>query len=152
MRARRGQPTIPDVLDRRLTYLLGRVASSARDQANRALRPLALDTRHYAVLTVIAAQDAPSQRTIADALGIDRATVVALADDLEQQRFARRTPSPEDRRAKRLELTAQGRQVLKRAHALMEKCEAQFIGTLSITEQRQLGAMLEKLLPEGGLQ
>jgi DNA-binding MarR family transcriptional regulator len=139
------------VLDRRLTYLLGRVASSARDQANRALQPLGLDTRHYAVLTVIASQDAPSQRTIADALGIDRATVVALADDLEQQGFARRAPSPDDRRAKRLELTALGRQVLKRGHALMEKCEARFVGTLSVAEQRQLGAMLEKLLPEGGV-
>jgi DNA-binding MarR family transcriptional regulator len=79
-----GQP-LPSPLDRRLTYLLRRVTDAAGRQANAQLAPLGLDARHYAVLTVVAGGAGSSQQTIADTLGLDRATVVALVDALESQ-------------------------------------------------------------------
>jgi DNA-binding MarR family transcriptional regulator len=48
---------------------------------------------------VVAGGTGSSQRTIADTLGLDRATVVALVDALESQSLARRVRSREDRRA-----------------------------------------------------
>ena len=137
---------LPTTLEGRITYLLRRVTETAGRMANAHLEPLRLDTRHYTVLAVVAAGGGSSQRTIADTLGLDRATVVALVDTLESHRLARRVPSRDDRRAKAVELTAKGRRALKRADALMEACELSFVATLSDQERRQLRDILERLL------
>jgi len=137
---------LPSTLEGRVTYLLRRVTEAAGRMANAHLETLSLDTRHYTVLAVVAAGGGSSQRTIADTLGLDRATVVALVDTLESHRLARRVPSRDDRRAKAVELTAKGRRALKRADALMEACELSFVATLSDQERRQLRDILERLL------
>jgi DNA-binding MarR family transcriptional regulator len=137
---------LPSALDRRITYLLRRVTDAAGRMANAHLAPLSLDTRHYTVLAVLAAGAGSSQRTIAETLGLDRATVVALVDRLESQGLARRAQSRADRRANAVELTAKGRRVLKRADALMEACERGFVAGLPPDERDQLTRMLERLL------
>jgi DNA-binding MarR family transcriptional regulator len=86
-----------------------------------------------------------AQRTIADTLRLDRATVVALVDALEVRGLARRVQSREDRRANAVELTPIGRRVLKRADALMEECETAFVATLREEERGQLQAILERM-------
>ena len=106
---------------------------------------LALDTRHYAVLAAIADADRPSQQDVAAALGIDRATLVALADDLEAQRLIRRDRSDSDRRAYALTLTSQGTAILKRADTLMDQCEEEFTGVLTQSERAQLADLLARL-------
>ena len=137
---------LPSALDRRITYLLRRVTDAAGRMANAHLAPPGLDTRHYTVLAVLAAGAGSSQRTIADTLGLDRATVVALVDTLETQGLARRAQSREDRRANAGELTPKGRRVLKRADASMEACELSFVAGLPADERDQLTRMLERLL------
>ena len=138
--------TVPSSLDRRITYLLRRVTDAAGRKANAALAPLGLDARHYSVLAVVAAGAGSSQRTIADTLGLDRATVVALVDTLESQDLVRRAQRREDRRANAVELTGKGRRVLKRAERLMEACELSFVGGLAPDERAQLTSILERLL------
>jgi DNA-binding MarR family transcriptional regulator len=137
---------LPSTLEHRVTYLLRRVTDAAGRMANAHLVALDVDSRHYTVLAVLAAGGGSSQRTIADTLGLDRATVVALVDTLESQGLARRTRSREDRRANAVELTPKGRRVLKRADGLMDSCEATFIGVLKPEERQQLTSMLERLL------
>lgn len=144
--AARGGSSSPDVLDRRVTYLLARVANACGQEANAALAELGLDTRHYAVLSLIDSSGAPSQRMIADTLRIDRATVVGLADDLERRGFLQRVRSSEDRRANVLELTAEGRTALACAHVLMDVCEQTFMGVLPRSAQQRLARALERLL------
>jgi DNA-binding MarR family transcriptional regulator len=117
--------------------------------ANAALEPLGIDVRHYALLATIAGGETPSQRTVADALQVDRATVVALADDLEARGLARRTPSTADRRAKVLAPTARGRRALEQAHRLMDACEAEFVGALPEGERAELAESLARLLSPG---
>src|SRR5215831_1161725 len=138
--------SVSSALDRRMTYLLRRVTDAAGRMANAHLATLGLDTRHYSVLAVLAAGAGSSQRTIADTLGLDRATVVALVDKLESDGLARRAQSPADRRANAVELTARGRRVFKRADALMETCERSFVEALRDDERRQLTGLLERLL------
>jgi DNA-binding MarR family transcriptional regulator len=129
-----------------MTYLLRRVTDAAGRLANAHLASLGIDTRHYTVLLVVAAGAGSSQRTIADALGFDHATVVALVDALEQHGLVRRVRSREDRRANAVEVTPKGRRLLKRADALMEKCEQTFVGDLQPNERAQLTSLLERLL------
>ena len=106
---------------------------------------LAIDTRHYSVLAAIADSDRPSQQDVAAALGIDRATLVALADDLEAQRLINRDRSDSDRRAYALTLTSKGATILDRADALMDQCEEEFTGVLTPAERAQLADLLARL-------
>jgi len=137
---------LPSTLENRITYLLRRVTEAAGRMANAHLEPLGLDTRHYTVLAVVAAGGGSSQRTIADTLALDRATVVALVDRLESQGLARRVRSRDDRRANAVEMTPKGRRALKRADALMEACELNFVAALRDGERKQLRDILDRLL------
>jgi DNA-binding MarR family transcriptional regulator len=136
---------LPKALDQRVTYLLRRVTDAAGRKANAALAPLGFDTRHYTVLTVVAANPGPSQRTIADTLRIDRATVVALIDGLEDRGLIRRARSRQDRRANTIRLTAAGRQALETAHVRMAECEESFLSVLPEAERTSLASILERL-------
>ena len=137
---------LPSTLAARVTYLLRRVTDAAGRMANAHLASIGLDTRHYTVLAVLVAGAGSSQRTIADTLGLDRATDVALVDALESQGLARRNRSRSDRRANDVELTTKRRRALQRAEKLMEQCEADFIKFLDSNERQQLTSMLERLL------
>jgi len=107
---------------------------------------LGIDTRHYAVLVAIADGDGPSQQEVADALGIDRATLVALADDLEASQLISRERSDQDRRAYALKLTSDGVHLMNKAHTLMDQCEEEFTGVLTPAERSQLADLLARLL------
>jgi DNA-binding MarR family transcriptional regulator len=107
---------------------------------------LGIDTRHYAVLVAIADTDGPSQQEVAAALGIDRATLVALADDLEARQLIRRARRDQDRRAYALTLTSGGAALMDEADRLMERCEEEFTGVLTSAERSQLAGLLARLL------
>ena len=141
---------LPSALADRVTFLLRRVTDAAGRKANAALAPLQIDTRHYTVLAVIGAGGGSSQRTIADTLRLDRATVVALVDRLESLGLAKRVRSREDRRANAVEITVRGRRVLTRANELMATCELEFVAALQPSERESLGEMLERLLTANG--
>src|SRR5262249_28084737 len=106
---------------------------------------LGIDTRHYAVLVVIADADGPSQQDVSDALSIDRTTLVALADDLEANQLIKRTRSDQDRHAYALRLTSAGTALMNEAHVLMEQCEEEFTGVLTSAERSQLADLLARL-------
>jgi DNA-binding MarR family transcriptional regulator len=111
---------------------------------------LGIDTRRYAVLVAIADAEGPSQQEVADSLGIDRATLVALADDLEAQKLIRRERSDQDRRAYALRLTSEGAALMNEAHTLMDQCEEEFTGVLTPAERSQLAGLLARLLTGPG--
>src|SRR3712207_3632537 len=77
----------------------------------------------FAVLNVAAAREGATQQELAAILGIDRSTMVALLDQLEDAGAAKRRPSPTDRRAKQISITAKGTRLLQRARALIGEVE-----------------------------
>jgi DNA-binding MarR family transcriptional regulator len=60
-----------------------------------------------------------SMRELADALGIDPPNATVLVDDLESLGIVRRGPHPTDRRAKVVEATRKGKQLARRADAIL---------------------------------
>ncbi len=60
-----------------------------------------------------------SMRELADALGIDPPNATVVVDDLESQGLVRRRPHPTDRRAKVVEPTRKGREMARRADAIL---------------------------------
>jgi DNA-binding MarR family transcriptional regulator len=60
-----------------------------------------------------------SMGELAAALGIDPPNATVLVDDLESLGLARRRPHPTDRRAKRVEATRKGKEMARRADAIL---------------------------------
>jgi len=60
-----------------------------------------------------------SMRELADALGIDPPNATVLVDDLESAGLVRRRPHPTDGRAKVVEATRKGKDMARRADAIL---------------------------------
>ena len=60
-----------------------------------------------------------SMGELAEALGIDPPNATAVVDDLEDQGLVRRRPHPTDRRAKVVEATRKGKELARRADAIL---------------------------------
>jgi DNA-binding MarR family transcriptional regulator len=69
-------------------------------------------------------------------------------DRLEEAALLRRLPDPNDRRGIRVELTAKGKRLYEDAIVVQGRKEAFFAGALTKSEQKQLNALLRKLMLE----
>lgn len=99
----------------------------------------------FGVLTLIERNAGLSQSELGDALGVDRSTVVSTLDRLQARGLLARAPSPSDRRAHALELTAEGRALHADAARRIRAHEARIGAGLSAEERRQLTALLARL-------
>jgi DNA-binding MarR family transcriptional regulator len=99
----------------------------------------------FGVLVLIEANPRLNQSRLSEALGVDRSTVVGVIDRLQKRELVKRTPSPTDRRAYALELTAAGRDVLNQLKRQVRRHEAAIARRLDPGEQTQLVALLRRL-------
>jgi DNA-binding MarR family transcriptional regulator len=138
-------------LTSRLGYLLKHARLKLGELTAAALAPYGLDGRELAVLLVLADCEPASQQQAAQRLGIDRTTMVALLDALEDKGLVVRHPHPEDRRKNVVELTAPGRDTLRDATQAGDDAERRFLAPLTEAAGQQLKAALRKLLtqPDG---
>ena len=111
-----------------------------------ALATIGLTPPLFALLNVVAARDGAIQQELGAALGIDRSTMVALVDQLEDEGLAKRRPSPRDRRAREVAITAKGRRRLERARGLIAGVEDEVLQGLSSRERDELTALMRRAL------
>jgi DNA-binding MarR family transcriptional regulator len=146
--ARVETPPLPAALGERLGFMLIRATAGASRLAEETLEPLGIDARHYGVLALIAELGPLSQQALAELLHVDRSTMVALVDELEERRLARRRRNPADRRAYAIEATPLGVRTQRRAVKLLDKCERHYLTPLTIEEQRQFYELLARLVAQ----
>ena len=113
------------------TCLCLHVQRAARALARRfdeALRPLALTQGQFSLLMSLNRPQPPSIGEVSALLAMDRTTVTANVKPLERRGLVQVRVDPDDRRNRRLELTASGRALLaaaapvwKRTHAATER-------------------------------
>jgi DNA-binding MarR family transcriptional regulator len=132
--------------DAHLGYLLKHVQLRFFELSAAALAPLGINGREAAVLRVIADGDPLSQGEIAAAMNVDRTTMVALIDDLQDKGLVARRQDPDDRRRNAVELTAAGRDTVRRAAGVVGQAERDFLGPLSAVEATQFKKILRALL------
>lgn len=77
----------------RLAYLLRLAQSRLMDGYGPALDRYGIDARELAVLAALTGADPLSQQELAGRLRIDRTTMVALTDGLEEKGLVRRRPT-----------------------------------------------------------
>jgi DNA-binding MarR family transcriptional regulator len=134
---------------RRLAYLFKHAERLMSELHAPALAPFDLHARELGVLLAIDRIEPASQQQIAQRLGIDRTTMVAMLDVLEAKGIIARRPDPDDRRRNVVELTPAGQRILRQAIAASDAAEAQLLTPLNPEEREQLRELLARILAGG---
>jgi DNA-binding MarR family transcriptional regulator len=126
--------------------LLAKLHATGSLLNNKALADYGLRERSFSVLTLACSGLEPTQRELADFLSLDPSQVVSLVDDLEHRGLVKRAQGKQDRRAKIIVSTAEGRRIHNKARAALEVCEQTQLAAISEDETTQLRALLKKAL------
>jgi DNA-binding MarR family transcriptional regulator len=123
-------PVVPELmfaeLDGLLGYLLRRAQGAMHRDFMAAVAEFALTQKQVATLWLIQANPGVSQVEVAEALGMDRATMMSLVDRVEDRGFVVRKRSSTDRRRQELYLTPAGQGTLRRCKTRIAEHEEKF--------------------------
>lgn len=100
----------------------------------------------FAVLLTLGNVPGQDQASLAARVGIDTATLAAVSDRLESRGYLSREPCPEDRRRKRLTLTAEGRRIAEAMQAPVLFAQKRILAPLNAAERREFLRLLGKLV------
>jgi DNA-binding MarR family transcriptional regulator len=128
-----------------MSALLAALGRDATARVRRALRPLGLGAQQYLVLDQLRMLGAPSQAELADALGIDRSNLAAIAADLCDRGLAERTRDEADRRRYVLRLSPDGERLLHRTEGAVAAAEDDLLAPLGAEQREKLYALLRRL-------
>ena len=102
----------PTPLASDLCWLLSRASHGLNTASTAALEEVGISPRDHMVLTT-AMTGTYTQSEIARTVGLDKTTMVVTMDELEAAGLAERRPSPADRRARVIVVTAAGEQKVR---------------------------------------
>jgi len=102
----------------------------------------------FAVLVLIESNTGLKQTELANAVGLDRSSMVPVIDNLERRGLVRRHAAATDRRANALRLTTAGGALLKKAKRLVAAHETRLAENLGAGERVALVAMLDRIFPD----
>lgn len=115
------------------------------------LAPLGLEPRDFALLRTVATTEGVSQQAIGERMGVAPSRMVAFVDSLEQRGLLERRQNPDDRRARALFITPQGRKLIKRAFSVAVEHEQRLTSGLSPEEREQLLELMARVGAEVGI-
>jgi DNA-binding MarR family transcriptional regulator len=133
------------LVDGLVGYRLRRAHSRMMADLLPVLTPLALRPVLVAMLSVIRANPGIIQMGLGTELGIQRANLVPLINELTGRKLIERRADPRDRRALTLHLTREGEALLDEAAALIGDHEERMLAKLSTAERNKLLELLGKV-------
>jgi DNA-binding MarR family transcriptional regulator len=107
-----------------------------------ALAASGLRITQYSVLSVLDRLGPSSQQALAGELVMDRSTLGHSLRPLERERLVKLAVDPDDRRARRLELTARGRTKLAEAKASWRRAQERFESRFGVADAKELRRLL----------
>nr|WP_306632414.1 MarR family winged helix-turn-helix transcriptional regulator [Arthrobacter ulcerisalmonis] len=126
--------------------LLGKLHASGSALNNRALAGYGLRERSFSILALACSGLEPTQRELANFLSFDPSQVATLVDDLERRGLVERAQGDQDRRARIIVSTAEGRKMHAKARAALDAAELDQFAALSGEESLELSRLLRKAL------
>ena len=99
----------------------------------------------YSVLVALDRSAIRTQAALADAIGADKTRIIAILDELQQNGLIERVPDPEDRRARILAITKDGRRLKEATQTEIQRGEERWLGTLSATDRAVFLRVLKQL-------
>ena len=133
-------------VSRRLGYLFKHAEMRMEQLNSEALAPFHIDARELGILLVIAGHEPGSQQQAAQRLGIDRTSMVARIDALEDKGLVSRHPHAEDRRRNLVQLTGAGRDTVRRATEASARAEATLLASLTPLQAQRLREALQAVV------
>ena len=100
----------------------------------------------YAALQTVHNTPGIDQRTLAGAIGFDTSTIAGVIDRLESRGLLQRSASPDDRRVRRLALTAAGHTLLAALVPAMQRAQQRMLAPLPKAERSEFMRMLRVLV------
>jgi DNA-binding MarR family transcriptional regulator len=131
-------------LDGLLGYRLRRAQGAMHRAYMAAVAGLDLTQKQTATLWLIHGNPGVAQVSVAAALGMDRATMMALVDRLEERGLVIRKKSSTDRRRQELYATPAGEKMLRKVKARIATHEARFKALFTPGELSALLSALQK--------
>jgi DNA-binding MarR family transcriptional regulator len=128
-----------------MSTLLTGLGRDTTARVRRAMRPLGLGAQQFLVLQQLEMLGRASQVALADALGIDRSNLAAIAADLADRDLVERARDDVDRRRYVLRLTAEGERLLQRAEGAIAAAEDDLLAPLHPQQREQLYALLRRV-------
>ena len=138
----RGPELMFQELDGLLGYRLRRAQGAVHRDYVAAVGGLKLTQKQTATLWLIDANPGVSQVAVAAALGMDRATMMAVTNRLQARGLVVRKRSMTDRRRQEINVTAAGAKALQKVKARIVEHENRF---KSLFEPAELAALLSAL-------
>ena len=108
-------------------------------------RPLNLAPGQYSILLLISLNPGLNQMMLAEASGLDRSTIVPIANRFAKLGWIRRTRRKGDRRAYSLRLTPLGQTIVDQAKPIIAQHEKQLVANLSKEERLMLIRLLSRI-------
>jgi MarR family transcriptional regulator, temperature-dependent positive regulator of motility len=100
----------------------------------------------YAALAMIAAQPGVDQATLAGLIAYDRTTIGGVVDRLVEKGCVTRTINPQDRRARILDVTCEGKRTLSQIEPAVEAAQRAMLSGLTDGEATELMRLLGKAI------
>ncbi|MCX4413815.1 MarR family transcriptional regulator [Streptomyces sp. NPDC053741] len=124
----------------RLTRRLQRIQS-------RQLEPIGITPAQFRLLRTTAHYEgAPRMADLAERLDVVPRAVTTLVDGLEASGRVRRAPDPTNRRVVRIEITEEGRAVLRSMRAARKAAAEEILAPLTAEQREVLGGLLTALV------
>src|SRR3984893_14383311 len=99
----------------------------------------------YIVLVALDRSAIRTQAALAEAIGADKTRIIATLDELQQGGLIERVGDPDDRRARLLSITEEGRTAKEDTQAAIQRGEERWLGTLSATDRAVFLRVLQQL-------
>ncbi len=140
----------PEVIDieralNRITYLSTRARQHDRRMA---LAGVPLDRAAVALLRQIADSEPLRPGELANRLGVEASHVTRQVQQLQKAGYVARVPDPDDRRAQRIELTAQGQEAIDRIRAAGALGMQAALAAWSPEDLRQLATLFHRMVDD----
>jgi DNA-binding MarR family transcriptional regulator len=132
-------------LDDLLGYALRRAQGAVHRDYMASLGSARITQKQTAVLWLVQSNPGVTQGTIGNALGMDRATIMALVNRLSNRGLVKRRRSRADARRRELHLTAAGAALLGQVRLRIAHHERRMKQLLSDAELRKLKVLLTRL-------
>lgn len=133
------------------SFLLSQVGAHAAHDFGVRLEAIGLTPQHAGILRLLGTAPGPTQREVADRLGVLPSRLVTLLDQLEARGLVERRRDEADRRTHRLHLTRGGIDALTDVGRITEELERDLLVALEPAEQDVLVAFLRRVAGQQGL-
>ncbi len=119
---------------------------SWRQAIDQRLKDLGVSQAAWLTIAMVAKADsAPSQKQLADLLGVEGPTVVAMIDRLVASNYVERIASPIDRRVKLIALTAAGQALYAKVKSRADVFRAELLDGFDAEALRAATGLLEQV-------